>query len=873
MKRPAAGIVMMAALAAVLLLGPAFPARAADRPFDALLQGLQEAFHKRDIPAYLQNFEAGLRSQEEDSLKFYSERLGLNTVTFEVAGSGRESDEGTDLFLHAYFSNPDSVLIENWILKVALRDQGWLVLGKETVGSFGPLYKLRIPSGRAEVVRSVEVGHRDIGISFDRAAVFFDNLSDSETALVIIGKGRVRFSPSDDNEKHQLELIFKKRALEDDLDWAYLRCSSGFFASNIKIEREAAPTPVTAAEEAKAGQVFSRNYARSFTVENPSNREYLSFLPQGDETVFELGTSRHGELAYIFSSFADEQVNLYDRRKKRVVALYNPVEPGEPGKLRKMFVSFGEKFDVELYEMAAEYIPLQSALSVRTRVHLRVRTENLNSLKFRFNPTFTIQEVRDEQGNGLFYTVDRNRGLLYVYFMTPRQAGQAAFFDIAYSGKIVPPAPSSDSLAQAGTQSKLVFKPRFETFFFSSAGDWYPAPPEDDYFNCRLRLMVPAEYDCVAVGSPSGPLPADEAGPERGSGRPDRAVHVFTTVKPVKYISFLMGNIDLTKSGNVRFPVNYFSSGELMDRRAVLFDQAVSILDFYESLFGPYPFEKLDVVLRAWPRAGGFSPPSYIVLNEVPWDEEGGFSALMSSPVSLSRHDDFFLAHEIAHQWWGQGVSFATYRDQWLSEGLAQFAALSYVREKYGRGAFLAAAGKFAKWVERKTHMGPVSMGARLSSYDYDAYQAIVYNKAALALFLLEDMLGRETMSRGLLSFLEKHRGRAARTQDFIRSMEEAAGRDLQAFFRGWFFSYELPSVQCVWSEEKQENGYLIKLRLVQTRGGFEFPLEVEWQEEGAVIRNKVLVDRTTQEFSWLRPVRPRRPRVNPGRLVPGRFV
>jgi hypothetical protein len=863
---------MTAALAAGLLLGPAFPARAADRPFDALLQGLEEAFQKRDASAYLRNFSADLRSREEDNLKFYSERLGLDTVTFEVAGAGREGEEGTDLFLHAYFSNPDSVLIENWILKVTLRDEGWLVLSKETAGSFGPLYKLRIPSGRAETVRSVEVGHRDIGISFDRAAVFYDNLPDSETALVIIGKGRVRFSPSDDNEKHQLELIFKNRTLEDDLDWVYLRCSSGFFASNIKIEREAAPAPVTAADEARAVQVFSRNYPRSFTVENPASREYLSFLPQGEEAVFELGTSRHGELAYIFSSFADEQVNLYDRRKKRVVALYNPVEPGGPERLKKMFVSFGEKFDVELYDLAADYFPLQSTLSVRARVHFRVRTENLNSLKFRFNPTFAIQEVRDERRNGLFYTVDRNRGLLYVYFMTPRKAGQAAFFEIVYSGKIIPPVPSSDNLGQAGTQSKLVFKPRFETFFFSSAGDWYPAPPEDDYFNCRLRLTAPAEYACVAVGSPSGPLSGEEAGPERGSGRSDRAVHAFTTMKPVKYISFLVGRIDRTKSGFGRFPVSYYSSGDLMDRRAVLFDQAMSILDFYEGLFGPYPFEKLDVVLRAWPRAGGFSPPSYIVLNEVPWDEEGGFSALMSSPVSLSRHEDFFLAHEIAHQWWGQGVSFATYRDQWLSEGLAQFAAMSYIREKYGRGAFLAATGKFAKWVERKTHMGPVSMGARLSSYDYDAYQAIVYNKAALALFLLEDILGRETMRRGLRSFLEAYRGRAARTQDFIRSMEEAAGRDLQAFFQGWFFSYELPSVQCLWSEEKQENGYLIKLRLVQTRGVFEFPLEVEWQEEGAVIRNRVLVDRTTQEFSWFRPVRPRRPKVNPGRLVPGRF-
>jgi aminopeptidase N len=308
-----------------------------------------------------------------------------------------------------------------------------------------------------------------------------------------------------------------------------------------------------------------------------------------------------------------------------------------------------------------------------------------------------------------------------------------------------------------------------------------------------------------------------------------------------------------------------------MDSQPGLVDQAADVLDFYASAFGPYPYEKLGIVLRLWPVFGGHSPASFIVLNEVPWLGEG-FPVPVDTPVNLSNWKEYFLAHEIGHQWWGQGVSFDSYKDQWLSEGLAQFAAASYLERKYGQAASAAILKKFSRWTEKKSFRGPVVMGSRLSYFDFEAYQAIVYNKAALAMFMLRDLLGRETFEAGLRSFFEKYKFRAARTSEFASAMEAASGRDLKAFFRGWLYSWELPDVRTTWAETPVAEGVRVDFRVTQVKGRFVFPLWVEWSRKGESGRTLIVVDGESTTASLTLPGRPDRIRVNPDKAVPGRF-
>jgi hypothetical protein len=313
-------------------------------------------------------------------------------------------------------------------------------------------------------------------------------------------------------------------------------------------------------------------------------------------------------------------------------------------------------------------------------------------------------------------------------------------------------------------------------------------------------------------------------------------------------------------------------STEILDSRPGIIDQAADILDFYVRSFGPYPYDKLGIVLRRWPTPGGHSPASFIVLNEVPWQGDSGFQPPADTPVDLSEWEDFFLAHEIAHQWWGQGVSFDSHKDQWLSEGLSQFAAASYLRRKYGEKSFAAILKKFSRWTEKKSFRGPVIMGSRLSHYDFAAYQSIVYNKAALAMFMLQDLVGKEPFEAGLRGFFEKHRFRAARTGQFIEAMEAASGRDLKAFFEGWFFTHELPDVQTSWTETAVPGGVRLDFQVTQVRGRFVFPLWVEWAQEGRTFRHMIAVDESAEKASLTLPRRPEKVRINPEKAVPGKF-
>jgi aminopeptidase N len=207
-----------------------------------------------------------------------------------------------------------------------------------------------------------------------------------------------------------------------------------------------------------------------------------------------------------------------------------------------------------------------------------------------------------------------------------------------------------------------------------------------------------------------------------------------------------------------------------------------------------------------------------------------------------------------------------------LSEGLAQFAAAEYLKAKFGPRTYAGIVRKFVQWIEKKARFGAVTLGSRLSLLDFEAYQAIVYNKACVALIMLREIIGEKAFSAGLRDFFEKHRFKTARTSNFIKIMESASGRDLSVFFRGWFDSHLLPEVQVRHEVVKQGPGHVLKIRIHQPREVFIFPLVVSWEEGGAKVRRTLLVDAPTKDFEFATGAKPLKFKWNPDKSVPGRF-
>jgi len=870
-KKAIIGIPLLFLLAAGAISGPRGADPQENEVPEAIIARIQGLLQKRDLPAYLEMFAPELRAAERTRQEKFFNDLKMTEVSLRTAGIKRGEAGLIRVFLQAFYQNVHTALIESWTLTLENRAEAWVVVHKDVTGAVTTLYKIHIPSERFERARRVEVTHQDIHIAFRDAAVFYDNVPGLETALVIVGKGTVDFSPADPNEQHQLELIYKKKGLRDDIDSLFIRCSPSLFASNIVIERDETSSTVTSKERDKAAAVFSRNYRRSFTIESSFGGGLLSFLPQGDEAVLEFKARKAGELTYVYYPFSDDEVSLFDNGKDRIICLYSPERAADPP-LKKFFISFEDRFDIRSYALDLSFTPATSFLSGKARIEVVPKADLLDRLQFRFNPDLEILKITDAENRELFYTQDKLRKLLYVYFISPPAEKTPAAIEVYYRGRMVPAAPTTDVIGQSGINRQIRFKPRYETYFFSHAGYWYPGPAGEDFFRARLTLIIPPEYTCVANGALVSKKSWDEMNDVVEIEKSRNAIYTFESRSPVKYMSFIVGRLERERERAGPVPLELFVSTEVLDRQPGLVDQAADILDFYDNFFGPFPYEKLGIVLRSWPEYGGHSPASFVVLNVVPWQGEDGFRPPVDTPVDLSQWEGYFLAHEIAHQWWGQGVSFDSYKDQWLSEGLAQFAAASYLRRKYGENSFAAILRKFARWTEKKSFRGPVIMGSRLSYYDFEAYQAIVYNKAALALFMLQDLIGKESFEAGLRRYFEKYKFQAARTGQFIAAMEAASGQDLKEFFKGWFFSYALPEVHSTWTETPVPEGIRLDIQVTQAGGKFVFPLWVEWSEAGQTRRHMIVVDETHEKVSLTLPRRPEKIRINPEKAVPGKF-
>src|SRR5262249_44602394 len=118
-----------------------------------------------------------------------------------------------------------------------------------------------------------------------------------------------------------------------------------------------------------------------------------------------------------------------------------------------------------------------------------------------------------------------------------------------------------------------------------------------------------------------------------------------------------------------------------LSRGRNLADTAIDLAQFYRSILGDSPYASFTVALVENPLPGGHSPGYFAALNQplplttLVWRND---------PASFDNYPEFFLAHEFAHQWWGQAISGQNYHEQWLSEGFAQYFAVLYAEHRRG---------------------------------------------------------------------------------------------------------------------------------------------------------------------------------------------
>jgi peptidase M1-like protein len=228
----------------------------------------------------------------------------------------------------------------------------------------------------------------------------------------------------------------------------------------------------------------------------------------------------------------------------------------------------------------------------------------------------------------------------------------------------------------------------------------------------------------------------------------------------------------------------------------------------------------------------GDPPDQHYYVTEIPFGEGVSFPGMIDlswgtfQNTTLDGFDEFFRAHEAAHQWWGNGAQPASYRDAWMSEGLASFSALWYLQSvrKHNDEYFKFLDHYEADIATEREAVGPIAIGYRNASPDFPlGYQIMIYEKGAWVFHMLRTlMLDLSTMKEDrftetMRDYYQSYRGSAATTDDFRQVVEKHAGIPMDWFFDQWVRGTAIPTYHVAWTSQPAAGGkYQVRLRITQ---------------------------------------------------------
>jgi hypothetical protein len=373
---------------------------------------------------------------------------------------------------------------------------------------------------------------------------------------------------------------------------------------------------------------------------------------------------------------------------------------------------------------------------------------------------------------------------------------------------------------------------------YSSRSFWYPQAAVTDYATARIRISVPPAVDCVASGELEAGFPAILPAKDPAQ---NRKIYLFTASQPLRYLAFVLSRFTRAETATVGFSgeeqpgivgktyrslnLSVETNPREVQRGREVADRAADIALFYESLIGDSPYSSFTVAVVESDLPGGHSPGYFALLNQ---PLPSSPLVWRNDPAAFSNYPDFFLAHELAHQWWGQAVGWRNYHEQWLSEGFAQYFAALYAQHQKGEDTFVSMLKQLRKWSIDSSEQGPVSLGYRLGHIRGESrvFRALVYNKGAAVLHMLRRLVGDDEFFRGLRRFYRESRFRKVGTDDFRVAMEKESGKTLNRFFQQWIFGSTIPRVKVGYRLE----GTDVIVRVEQIGEVFDVPVTVTLQ-------------------------------------------
>jgi aminopeptidase N len=377
-------------------------------------------------------------------------------------------------------------------------------------------------------------------------------------------------------------------------------------------------------------------------------------------------------------------------------------------------------------------------------------TDGLDTLSFTANP-LAINATLDGQA-GVTTTVDGRR--LLVHLPRRLRKGETATLRLAFAGRADKEVPFTAELIHTA----------FLTCRAMVCDDDRPG----DRAPLAFALTLPADMDAVAPGRLVARSPA-RAGPVTWRWRAARPY-------PAYLYGFAAGRFQRTTlPGHPELSV--LSTGETLEHIQAMFGDTARMAAFFADKAGlPLP-------------EGAYAQ---VLVDHRGDQEDVGLSMIQRgsiTPILADPHEDWIVAHELAHQWWGNLLTCADWHELWLNEGLANFMVAAWKEQRWGRAAYdREVADGQSDWDKAKAG----GLDRPLSwSGDYPSLadkRRIAYGKSVVFLDRLRSELGDAAFWAGLRAYTQANAGRSVTAHDLQRAMEKAAGRDLGPLFRTWVY-------------------------------------------------------------------------------------
>jgi aminopeptidase N len=411
----------------------------------------------------------------------------------------------------------------------------------------------------------------------------------------------------------------------------------------------------------------------------------------------------------------------------------------------------GQGFEVERYAVALRPDLATTALAGTETIVLRATADRLTRISF----TGNALRISEATADGRSIQVSANPDA--TVFTLPRSLRKGARATLRFR---LTGTPARGVTAAAGG---------IYTGYF--ACDWMVCLQDapGDKAHLTLDLFLPGGVESLGVGRPE-PRTTAPGGLVRHRWRSTRAY------SPYLY-AFAAGPFEHRTTRSHQGELVYLDATGTRADLARLFAQTPAMAAFFAEKAGMSVPDRRYMQLLV---PGGEA------------QESASFSLIGQSELERERDDPasaWIVAHEMAHQWWGNLVTCATWQDMWLNEGIVTFMVAAWKEHFSGEAAYRQELDVARRRVEQAREAGfdkPLSWDGRYPSLR--VRRAVQYSKGALFMAHLRETVGDAAFWHGLRLFTRRHAGGTVTSRDFQQAMQQASGRDLGPLFDGWVY-------------------------------------------------------------------------------------